>query len=115
MPVGPVHHRRHAEAVRKWNHSANTIHARPLANCAIAILALYVVQVYGGPVPAYFVEVLLNCRWLIASEQSAQRRRESIDMMGEQGDNQVRLFCSFNLEDHVPADHLLREWTTFLI
>jgi transposase len=29
-------------------------------------------------------------------------------MMGEQGGNQERLFYSFNLEEHVPADHLLR-------
>jgi transposase len=29
-------------------------------------------------------------------------------MMGQQGGNQDRLFYSFNLESHVPADHLLR-------
>jgi hypothetical protein len=29
-------------------------------------------------------------------------------MMGEQRDNQQRLFYSFNLDEHVPADHLLR-------
>ena len=29
-------------------------------------------------------------------------------MMGQQGGNQERLFYSFSLEDHVPADHLLR-------
>ncbi len=29
-------------------------------------------------------------------------------MMGTQGGNQERLFYSFNLEDHVPANHLLR-------
>jgi transposase len=29
-------------------------------------------------------------------------------MMGRQGGNQDRLFYSFNLESHVPADHLLR-------
>ena len=28
--------------------------------------------------------------------------------MGQQGGNQDRLFYSFNLESHVPADHLLR-------
>ena len=35
-------------------------------------------------------------------------------MMGEQGSNQERLFYSFNLEDHVPADHLLRGVDHFL-
>ncbi len=35
-------------------------------------------------------------------------------MMGEQGGNQERLFYSFNLEDHVPADHLLRGVDHFL-
>ena len=29
-------------------------------------------------------------------------------MMGQQAGVQDRLFYSFNLEDHVPADHLLR-------
>src|SRR6202034_1542307 len=29
-------------------------------------------------------------------------------MMGEHGGNQDRLFYSFNLDEHVPADHLLR-------
>ena len=29
-------------------------------------------------------------------------------MMGQQGGNQDRLFYSFNLESHVPAEHLLR-------
>lgn len=29
-------------------------------------------------------------------------------MMGQQDDSQDRLFYSFNLEDHVPQDHLLR-------
>lgn len=35
-------------------------------------------------------------------------------MMGQQGGNQERLFYSFNLEDHVPADHLLRGVDRFL-
>jgi hypothetical protein len=35
-------------------------------------------------------------------------------MMGEQGGNQERLFYSFNLEDHVPADPLLRGVDRFL-
>jgi transposase len=35
-------------------------------------------------------------------------------MMGEQGGSQERLFYSFNLEDHVPADHLLRGVDHFL-
>ena len=29
-------------------------------------------------------------------------------MMGFQGNNQERLFYSFNLEDHIPQNHLLR-------
>lgn len=35
-------------------------------------------------------------------------------MMGEQRDNQQRLFYSFNLDEHVPADHLLRGINHFL-
>jgi transposase len=35
-------------------------------------------------------------------------------MMGEQRDNQQRLFYSFNLDEHVPADHLLRGINQFL-
>jgi len=35
-------------------------------------------------------------------------------MMGQQSSNQDRLFYSFNLEDHVPADHLLRGVDRFL-
>jgi transposase len=35
-------------------------------------------------------------------------------MMGEQRDNQKRLFYSFNLDEHVPADHLLRGINQFL-
>ena len=35
-------------------------------------------------------------------------------MMGEQGGNQERLFYSFSLEDHIPADHLLRGVDRFL-
>jgi transposase len=35
-------------------------------------------------------------------------------MMGQQGGNQERLFYSFRLEDHVPADHLLRGIDHFL-
>ena len=35
-------------------------------------------------------------------------------MMGEQRDNQQRLFYSFNLDEHVPADHLLRGINEFL-
>ncbi len=35
-------------------------------------------------------------------------------MMGQQAGNQERLFYSFNLEEHVPADHLLRGIDTFL-
>src|SRR5689334_17188150 len=34
--------------------------------------------------------------------------------MGEQRDNQQRLFYSFNLDEHVPADHLLRAINQFL-
>jgi transposase len=35
-------------------------------------------------------------------------------MMGQQGGNQERLFYSFSLEEHVPADHLLRGIDRFL-
>jgi Transposase domain (DUF772) len=35
-------------------------------------------------------------------------------MMGEQRDNQRRLFYSFNLDEHVPADHRLRGINQFL-
>ena len=35
-------------------------------------------------------------------------------MMGEQRDNQQRLFYSFNLDEHVPADHLLHGINQFL-
>jgi len=35
-------------------------------------------------------------------------------MMGRQGGNQEPLFYSFSLEDHVPADHLLRGIDHFL-
>ena len=35
-------------------------------------------------------------------------------MMGQQAGNQDRLFYSFNLDDHVPADHLLRDIDRFL-
>jgi transposase len=34
--------------------------------------------------------------------------------MGQQAGNQDRLFYSFNLEAHVPADHLLRGINQFL-
>jgi transposase len=35
-------------------------------------------------------------------------------MVGRNGGNQNRLFYSFNLEDHVPANHLLRGIDKFL-
>jgi transposase len=35
-------------------------------------------------------------------------------MMGQQSDDQERLFYSFNLDEHVPADHLLRGIDRFL-
>ena len=35
-------------------------------------------------------------------------------MMGQQSGGQEQLFYSFNLEDHVPADHLLRGVARFL-
>jgi len=38
----------------------------------------------------------------------ATNRREHIEMMGQQGGSQDRLFYSFNLDDHVPRNHLLR-------
>jgi transposase len=38
----------------------------------------------------------------------ATGRRERIAMMGQRGGTQDKLFYSFNLDDHVPRDHLLR-------
>ena len=35
-------------------------------------------------------------------------------MMGRSGGSGERLFCSFSLEDKVPADHLLRRIDEFL-
>ena len=35
-------------------------------------------------------------------------------LMGTKGDDQDRLFYSFNLDKHVPADHLLRRIDRFL-
>jgi hypothetical protein len=35
-------------------------------------------------------------------------------MMGRQSDGQKKLFYSFNLDDHVPSDHLLRGVDQFL-
>jgi len=35
-------------------------------------------------------------------------------MMGQQSGGQKRLFYSFNLDDHVPSDHLLRGIDQFL-
>lgn len=32
----------------------------------------------------------------------------SLDMIGFQTDNQKRLFYSFDLEEHIPQNHLLR-------
>jgi transposase len=42
------------------------------------------------------------------------KSREIAQMMGQNGGNQNRLFYSFNLEDHVPASHLLRGIDNFL-
>jgi transposase len=39
---------------------------------------------------------------------------EVLTMMGSQGGAQDRLFYSFNLDDHVPKDHLLRGVDRFL-
>jgi transposase len=46
--------------------------------------------------------------------QWQQERRGNVGMMGQQAGNQERLFYSFNLEEHVPADHLLRGIDRFL-
>src|SRR6266513_2848879 len=46
--------------------------------------------------------------------QWQQERRRNVGMMGQQAGNQERLFYSFNLEEHVPADHLLRGIDGFL-
>ena len=35
-------------------------------------------------------------------------------MMGQRGSGQDRLFYSFNLDDHIPQDHLLRGINEFL-
>jgi hypothetical protein len=35
-------------------------------------------------------------------------------MMGQHSGNQDRLFYAFNLDEHVPADHLLRGIDRFL-
>ena len=35
-------------------------------------------------------------------------------MMGERQSDQPELFCGFNLERHVPADHLLRSIDRFV-
>jgi len=35
-------------------------------------------------------------------------RRECIVMMGQRSGDQEQLFYAFNLDDHVPKDHLLR-------
>lgn len=35
-------------------------------------------------------------------------------MMGQQGGGQDRLFYAFNLDTHVPQDHLLRGISQFL-
>jgi transposase len=39
---------------------------------------------------------------------------ERFEMMGQQGGGQDRLFYSFNLDEHVPQDHLLRGINQFL-
>src|SRR6476660_1077003 len=46
--------------------------------------------------------------------QWQQERRGNVGMIGLQASNQERLFYSFNLEEHVPADHLLRGIDRFL-
>jgi hypothetical protein len=35
-------------------------------------------------------------------------------MMGQRNRKQARLFYSFNLDDHVPADHMLRSIDRYL-
>src|SRR4249920_1998750 len=40
---------------------------------------------------------------------------ELFEMMGQQGGGQDRLFYSFNLDEHVPQDHLLRGINQFLV
>jgi len=49
----------------------------------------------------------------VGSEDKA-RQGERSGMMGRHGGNHDRLFYSFNLEEHVPADHLLRAIDRFL-
>jgi transposase len=56
---------------------------------------------------AYFVEKLAgNLRCL--DYVDGNRLTEHINMMGRRGGGQDKLFYSFNLDDHVPRNHLLR-------
>lgn len=45
---------------------------------------------------------------LACGKISALASREERSMMGQLSSGQERLFYSFNLEDHIPANHLLR-------
>jgi transposase len=49
---------------------------------------------------------------LIYSLKGSERR--NIQMMGSQAGGQDKLFYSFNLDDHVPSNHLLRDIDRFL-
>ena len=55
----------------------------------------------------------MNRRVLLAVPRTDQRPGD-VEMMGQQAGNQERLFYSFNLDDHVPTDHLLRGIDRFL-
>jgi hypothetical protein len=41
-------------------------------------------------------------------------RREGIEMMGQLGSGQDKLFYSFNLDNHIPREHLLSGIDHFL-
>jgi hypothetical protein len=52
---------------------------------------------------------LLYWRYNLSDKSS-----EIAEMMGQNSGNQSRLFYSFNLNEHVPANHLLRGIDQFL-
>jgi len=52
--------------------------------------------------------ILLWLPRLACGEIRASASRKARSMMGQLSSGQERLFYSFNLEDHIPANHLLR-------
>jgi transposase len=51
---------------------------------------------------------------MVRSVRSGSAWMGRFEMMGQQGSGQHRLFYSFNLDEHVPQDHLLRGINQFL-